>query len=798
MSKAGKVSRQLLQFGRMDVRKSEPKKSEAESRWDRLFSLRRNSRSKSQCNGAQKKVSPAKEGFLDSRGNRRRRTVSEIVINVLESDSENDCNMNCETELNNSVSESNNERSEGCASYERKSGKARSLDESPISGAFQRTSRQSTFDEKITPIGRLLVPVRKEGETEVETGGSGFNSLFISPEGPLDNDLDSAAEELSRIERIKKWFEPAETNVNLKIFGGDRGLAKEKQRMKAFGFLIHPYSAFRNFWDLVVLLLLVSNMIILPVTITFFREDLSPVMVMFNVVSDICFMADICLNFRTGYMAPGAGVHIILKPKLIAKRYLRTWFWLDFISSLPFDYILSSATGDSDGIAVKGASRALKFLRLAKLLSLLKLLRISRILRYIKQCEEIFHMTTSFMRYIKLIAMMLLVAHWNGCLGFLVPMLQDFPDDCWVTINNLKDAEWTVQYSWALFKALSHMLCIGYGRYPPATLSEAYITIFSMITGATFYALFIAHSMAYIQHVDSARRQYAEKFKQVEEYMTYRSLPDHVKERLSNYYEHRYQGKMFNEEQILGEISRPLKEEIVSHNCRDLVDAVPFFKNGSALFVRKVLTLLRFEVFLPGDYIIREGTFGTEMYFIRQGSVDILVNGERTTTLNEGNYFGEICLLANARRITSAKAASVCDLFVLPAASFKNILEEFPDVKVLVEHVAIHKLLDIRKQVRLQTGSTEAADDLLFGSGLQRRWSIVQEPFHDDTVKEDSTPKIYLRRQSMKDFVMNRKESNCIDGCSLEHLVETHRKGAESCILCQEDLTKVDLTKQSL
>ena len=58
---------------------------------------------------------------------------------------------------------------------------------------------------------------------------------------------------------------------------------------------------------------------------------------------------------------------------------------------------------------------------------------------------------------------------------------------------------------------MSHMLCIGYGRYPPANLSEAYITIFSMITGATFYALFIAHSMAYIQHVDSARRLYAEK-----------------------------------------------------------------------------------------------------------------------------------------------------------------------------------------------------------------------------------------------------------------------------------------------
>ena len=42
--------------------------------------------------------------------------------------------------------------------------------------------------------------------------------------------------------------------------------------------------------------------------------------------------------------------------------------------------------------------------------------------------------------------------------------------------------------------------------------------------------------------------------------MTYRTLPEHVKERLSNYYEHKYQGKMFDEEQILGEISKPLKE----------------------------------------------------------------------------------------------------------------------------------------------------------------------------------------------------------------------------------------------
>ena len=47
-------------------------------------------------------------------------------------------------------------------------------------------------------------------------------------------------------------------------------------------------------------------------------------------------------------------------------------------------------------------------------------------------------MTASVMRYIKLVMMMLLVAHWNGCLGFLVPMMQNFPHKSWVALNELQ------------------------------------------------------------------------------------------------------------------------------------------------------------------------------------------------------------------------------------------------------------------------------------------------------------------------------------------------------------------------
>jgi hyperpolarization activated cyclic nucleotide-gated potassium channel 2 len=84
------------------------------------------------------------------------------------------------------------------------------------------------------------------------------------------------------------------------------------------------------------------------------------------------------------------------------------------------------------------------------------------------------------MRILNLIALIILLAHWNGCLQFMIPMFQNFPSDCWVALNGLQTAPWTEQYTVALFKALSHMLCIGYGRYPPQSYVDMWLTMLSM------------------------------------------------------------------------------------------------------------------------------------------------------------------------------------------------------------------------------------------------------------------------------------------------------------------------------
>uniref|UniRef100_A0A182MMK9 Ion transport domain-containing protein n=1 Tax=Anopheles culicifacies TaxID=139723 RepID=A0A182MMK9_9DIPT len=226
-------------------------------------------------------------------------------------------------------------------------------------------------------------------------------SLYGTPkEEPLPNIPPSIEKPSSNFlkNQLQAWFQPTDNRLAMKLFGSKKALVKERIRQKTAGhWVIHPCSSFRFYWDLCMLLLLVANLIILPVAISFFNDDLSTRWIAFNCLSDTIFLVDIVVNFRTGIMQQDNAEQVILDPKLIAKHYLKTWFFLDLISSIPLDYIflifnqMQKYSQDfSDSFQLLHAGRALRILRLAKLLSLVRLLRLSRLVRYVSQWEEVY------------------------------------------------------------------------------------------------------------------------------------------------------------------------------------------------------------------------------------------------------------------------------------------------------------------------------------------------------------------------------------------------------------------------
>ncbi|XP_038643030.1 potassium/sodium hyperpolarization-activated cyclic nucleotide-gated channel 4-like [Scyliorhinus canicula] len=259
---------------------------------------------------------------------------------------------------------------------------------------------------------------------------------------PEDQELPTGLGDTFMQRQISAMLQPGVNKFSLRMFGSHKAVEIEQERVKSAGFwIIHPYSDFRFYWDLAMLLLMVGNLIILPVGITFFKDENTPPWIVFNVVSDTFFLIDLVLNFRTGIVVED-NTEIILDPHTIKMKYLKSWFLVDFVSSIPVDYVFLIVDLETrvDSEVYKTA-RALRIVRFAKILSLLRLLRLSRLIRYIHQWEEIFHMTydlaSAVVRIVNLIGMMLLLCHWDGCLQFLVPMLQDFPDDCWVSINHM-------------------------------------------------------------------------------------------------------------------------------------------------------------------------------------------------------------------------------------------------------------------------------------------------------------------------------------------------------------------------
>ncbi|XP_022109179.1 potassium/sodium hyperpolarization-activated cyclic nucleotide-gated channel 2-like [Acanthaster planci] len=484
-----------------------------------------------------------------------------------------------------------------------------------------------------------------------------------------------------------------------RIYRSDKALENEQLRQKQFQhFVIHPFSTFRWYWDLWMVFLMSITLILLPVNIAFYSDQFSVHWTTVNCFTDSFFLIDIILNFVTG-IVDHKNEDVILLRKRIALKYIRTWFFPDFISSFPFDYIYIFIQGTTD-YQSSSTALTLRVFRLAKILGILRLLRLARLMRYINKLEEILNIEGAVIRIVNLTLLMIVVAHWNGCIQFFIAFAQDFPTDSWVTISNLQDANKWQQYSWSFFKAICHMLGIGFGRHVPQNLIEMWAATISIMLGATFYALFVGQMATLLLSIDASGRIYNEKINQVKEYMRYRKIPASTQKRVLTYYEHRYQRKYFDEDTILREQNEPLRREITQHRLQSLVQKVDFLNKGSADFVLDVIEKLTFEVYLKNDVIIKAGRHGDAMYFIEHGMVNIEVEGRIVGTLQDGDHFGEIALLISERRVASVIAKTTCDIYRLHSSDFDDVLEEYPEMRAIMTEVADERLQKITESSR--------------------------------------------------------------------------------------------------
>merc|ERR1711988_1700134 len=115
---------------------------------------------------------------------------------------------------------------------------------------------------------------------------------------------------------------------------------------------------------------------------------------------------------------------LIKDQKMIIKRYMKCWLWIDIVSVLPFDML--GVIYDSDEI------NKFKALRIIRLFRLAKLLRILRAGRMFDRWESAVAVNYSMLTLGKFVFLTVIVAHWMACAWHMIKIIENDTTNNWV------------------------------------------------------------------------------------------------------------------------------------------------------------------------------------------------------------------------------------------------------------------------------------------------------------------------------------------------------------------------------
>ena len=110
------------------------------------------------------------------------------------------------------------------------------------------------------------------------------------------------------------------------------------------------------------------------------------------------------------------------------------------------------------------------------------------------------------------------------------------------------------------------------------------------------------------------------------------------------------------------------------------LEAVPLFA-GLGRKQRRAVAQRADEIDVSaGTKLAREGEFAYEFFVIRDGTADVMHDGESIAQLGPGDFFGEVGVFASERRTASVTATSDMELIVLTSGDLRAIDREYPGV----------------------------------------------------------------------------------------------------------------------
>ncbi|KAM0963775.1 hypothetical protein FF1_022840 [Malus domestica] len=465
----------------------------------------------------------------------------------------------------------------------------------------------------------------------------------------------------------------------------------------------------------------------------------------FRTIADIFYMLHVMIKFRTAYVAPSSRVfgrgELVMDPKKIAQRYIRSDFFIDLIATLPLPQIViwfvipatRSAQTDHN-------NNALALIVLIQYVPRLYLI-FPLSLHIIKATGVVTKTAWAGAAYNLLLYM--LASHVLGAAWYLLSI--DRYTSCWKSFcqkelnttkcslsyldcDNLNRKGWVsstnvfencnpasknfkygifesavtknvvssnfiTKYFYCLWWGLQQLSSYGQNLSTSTFIGETSFAILIAIVGLVLFAHLIGNMQTYLQSITVRLEEWRLKRRDTEEWMKHRQLPQDLRRRVRRFVQYKWLAtRGVDEEAILHGLPADLRCDIQRHLCLDLVRRVPFFSQMDDQLLDAICERLVSSLSTGGTYMVREGDPVTEMLFIIRGALDSsTTNGGRSgffnsITLKPGDFCGEELLAwallpkstVNLPSSTrTVKALSEVEAFALRAEDLKFVANQF-------------------------------------------------------------------------------------------------------------------------
>lgn len=423
----------------------------------------------------------------------------------------------------------------------------------------------------------------------------------------------------------------------------------------------------------------------------------------FRTLADLFYMLHVVLKFRTAYVAPSSRVfgrgELVMDPKKIARRYIRSDFFIDLIATLPLPQIviwfIIPATRSP------GANHNNNALALIVLV------------QYIPRFYLIFPLSSQIIKANGVVTktawagaaynllLYMLASHVLGAAWYLLSL--DRYTSCWKSIcknetssancsdylncfsfnddgrktwarstnvfkrcnpdndidfkygifenavtKNVVSSNFFEKYFYCLWWGLQNLSSYGQNLTTSTFIGETSFAILIAILGLILFAHLIGNMQTYLQSLTVRLEEWRLKRRDTEEWMRHRQLPEDLRKRVRRFVQYKWLAtRGVDEEVILHGLPADLRRDIQRHLCLDLVRRVPFFSQMDDQLLDAICERLVSSLSTENTYIVREGDPVAEMLFIIRGRLESsTTNGGRTgffnsITLRPGDFCGE-------------------------------------------------------------------------------------------------------------------------------------------------------------